>query len=291
MINNLAYQQAMKAFIFPGQGAQFTGMGLDLYNSGEKARNLFSKADEVLGFPLSEIIFHGSEDELRQTRATQPAVFVHSVISALCSEDQGADAVAGHSLGEFSALCYAGALAWEDALRLVYARALAMQRCCEKNPGAMAAVMGLEEEALARVLSSHNSTAVIANFNCPGQLVISGSVEAIRKASEACRAAGAKKVVLLPVSGAFHSPLMQDAAEEFAKTIEATEFRVPRCPVYQNVDGAPHRDPAEIRENLLRQLTSPVLWTTTVRNMRADGIDEFVEFGPGNVLSKLIRRI
>ncbi len=282
----------MKAFVFPGQGAQFVGMGKDLYESKPLAKELFDKANDVLGFKITDIMFDGTAEELKQTKVTQPAVFLHSVISALCmGDDFQPDMVAGHSLGEFSALVAAGALNFEDGLKLVHARALAMQKACEKAAGTMAAIIGLPDEKVEEICESIDGVVVAANYNCPGQLVISGEVEAVNAACEKMKEAGAKRALPLPVSGAFHSPLMQPAKDELQAAIETTEFSVPKCPVYQNVDAKPHTDAAEIKANLIAQLTSSVRWTASVQNMVADGADDFTECGPGKALQGMIGRI
>ena len=285
----------MKAFVFPGQGAQFSGMGHDLYESSPLARDLFERANTILGFHITDIMFTGSDEELRQTKVTQPAVFLHSVISALCLGDDFRPAmVAGHSLGEFSAMVASGALSFEDGLKLVYARAMAMQKACELQPSTMAAIIGLPDETIEDIckeITAGGHTVVAANYNCPGQVVISGSLEGIRLACEKFTEAGAKRALPLSVGGAFHSPLMEPAREELAAAIEATEFHTPQCPVYQNVDALPHTDPTEIKANLIAQLTSPVRWTQSVLHMVADGAEEFTECGPGNVLTGLIRKI
>ena len=285
----------MKAFVFPGQGAQFVGMGKDLYEGNPLAKELFDKANDILGYKITDIMFNGTDEELKQTKVTQPAVFLHSVISALCMGDAFAPSmVAGHSLGEFSALVAAGALSFEDGLKLVYARAMAMQKACDAAPSTMAAIIGLPDEKVEEICAEVNKeghVCVPANFNCPGQLVISGNIEAINEACEKLKAAGAKRALPLKVGGAFHSPLMQPAKDELQAAIEATEFSEPKCPVYQNVDAKPHTDAAEIKNNLIAQLTSSVKWTQCVQNMIADGADDFTECGPGKALQGMIARI
>lgn len=282
----------MKAFVFPGQGSQHTGMGRDLYESNPLAKELFDKADQILGYKITEIMFEGTDEQLKQTKVTQPAVFLHSVISALCmGEEFKPDMAAGHSLGEFSALTACGALSFEDGLKLVYARAMAMQKCCEKVPGTMAAVLALEDEVIEKICSETEGMVVAANYNCPGQVVISGESEAVQKACESLKAAGARRALPLPVGGAFHSPLMEPARVELAEAIGKTIFHKPICPVYQNVDALPHTDPEEIKANLLAQLTAPVKWTNSVKNMMSSGATEFVECGPGKVLTGLIGKI
>lgn len=285
----------MKAFVFPGQGSQFVGMGKDLYDNNPLAKELFDKADKTLGFKITDIMFAGTDEQLKETKVTQPAVYLHSVISALCLGDEfKPEMTAGHSLGEFSALVAAGALSFEDGLKLVAARANAMQKACEKNPGTMAAIIGLPDEKVVEIcdsVSKDGEVVVAANFNCPGQLVISGSKNGIDKACELLKDAGAKRALPLKVGGAFHSPLMQSAKDELQAAIEATNINTPKCPVYQNVDGKAHTDAAEIKANLIAQLTSSVRWTTSVQNMIAAGATEFVECGPGKALQGMIGRI
>ena len=281
----------MKAYIFPGQGSQFPGMAKELYDTDSRAREMFDRANEILGFNITDIMFNGTAEELKQTKVTQPAIFLHSVILAKCSPDFDPDMVAGHSLGEFSALTAAGALDFEDGLRLVSIRARAMQKACDANPGTMAAVLGLQTERIEEICAETEGVVVPANYNCEGQVVISGSCDAVAAASEKMKAAGAKRALQLPVGGAFHSPLMQPAADELAEGIASVEFRQPVCPVYQNVTALPTTDPEEIRRNLLAQLTAPVRWTQTVLNMAADGADTFIETGPGKVLQGLVSKI
>ena len=283
----------MKAYVFPGQGAQFVGMGRDLYEQSEIARTYFEKANEILGFRITDLMFDGTPEDLKQTKVTQPAVFLHSVISALVlGKDFKPDMVAGHSLGEFSALVAAKALSFEDGLKLVYKRALAMQKACEMEESTMAAVLGLSDEDVEEVCDSITTEVVVpANYNCPGQLVISGSVAGIDMACEALKEKGAKRALKLPVGGAFHSPLMQPAGEELQTAISNTLIVAPVCPVYQNVNAYPQTDPEAIKQNLIAQLTAPVRWTQTVMNMITDGADEFLEMGPGDVLKGLIKKI
>ena len=284
-----------KAYLFPGQGSQFPGMGKALYESSPEARALMERSNEVLGFRITDIMFDGTDEDLRQTKVTQPAVFLHSVISAMCmGEDFKPEMTAGHSLGEFSALVAAGALSFEDGLRLVYARAMAMQKACEAAPSTMAAIIGLPDEKVEEICAEVNregNVVIPANYNNPGQLVISGNIDAINEACAKLKEAGAKRALPLKVGGAFHSPLMQPAKDELQEAIEKTEVKAPVCPVYQNVDGKPHTDPAEIKQNLIAQLTSPVRWTQCVQNMIADGADDFTECGPGKALQGMIVKI
>ncbi len=283
----------MKAYVFPGQGAQFVGMGKDLYEQSALAKEYFEKANEILGYSITDLMFDGTPEDLKQTKVTQPAVFLHSVISALVlGEDFKPDMVAGHSLGEFSALVAAGALTFEDGLKLVYARAMAMQKACESEPSTMAAVLGLKDEDVEEVCESIKDAIVVpANYNCPGQLVISGSIEGVDKACELLKEKGAKRALKLPVGGAFHSPLMQPASEELQAAINTTNFKTPVCPVYQNVNAYPQTNPDDIKQNLIAQLTAPVRWTQTVKNMITDGADELIELGPGDVLKGLVKKI
>lgn len=282
----------MKAFVFPGQGAQYSGMGKDLYESYPLAKELFEEANEVLGFRITDVMFNGSADDLKQTKVTQPAVFLHSVIASKVMTIEQPAMVAGHSLGEYSALVACGCLSFGDALRLVSARARAMQKACEMQESTMAAVLGMEDSRVEEICQQISGEVVVAaNFNCPGQVVISGTKEGVSLACEALKAGGAKRALPLPVGGAFHSPLMQPAAEELKEAILATKFAQPICPIYQNVNALPQTDPEQIRQNLLLQLTAPVRWTQTVKNMIADGATEFYEFGPGDVLKGLIRKI
>lgn len=282
----------MKAYVFPGQGAQFTGMGKDLYDNSPLAKELFEKANEILGFRITDIMFEGTADELKQTKVTQPAIFLHSVILAkTLGENFKPDMVAGHSLGEFSALVANQTLSFEDGLKLVSQRAMAMQKACEIAPSTMAAVLGLEDAIVEEVCASVDGIVVAANYNCPGQLVISGETSAVEKACELLKERGAKRALLLPVGGGFHSPMMEPAREELAKAIENTHFSNPICPVYQNVTATAVSEPTEIKKNLIIQLTAPVKWTQSVQQMIADGGKEFIEVGPGNVLQGLIKKI
>jgi [acyl-carrier-protein] S-malonyltransferase len=281
-----------KAFVFPGQGSQFSGMGKDLFESNSTIKNLFQQANEILGFDLTKIMFEGSDDDLRQTNVTQPAIFVHSVATALASENFDPNMAAGHSLGEFSALVATKALNFEDGLKLVYKRAMAMQKACELVPGSMAAILGLDDAIVDEVCQSIKEEIVVAaNYNCPGQLVISGSVLGVELACEKLKAAGAKRALILQVGGAFHSPLMKPAEEELKAAIESTKFSTPVCSVYQNVTAKAHTNAEEIKSNLIKQLTAPVRWTESVRNMQNDGATQYVECGPGKVLQGLIKKI
>jgi len=280
----------MKAFVFPGQGAQFVGMGKSLYEKSSEAQSLFQRANEILGFSITDVMFQGPEEAQRQTKVTQPAVFLHSVVLAKLFPDFAPSMVAGHSLGEFSALVASKALNWEDGLRLVSARAQAMQAACELEPSTMAAIIGLDDAKVEEICAEIDEVVVPANYNCPGQLVISGSIKGVELACEKLKAAGAKRALPLKVGGAFHSPFMEVARKSLAEAIEKTEFHTPTCPIYQNVDGKPHTDPADIKANLVKQLTAPVRWTQIVRAMVADGAKSFVELGPGNVLQGLIKK-
>ncbi|MFM2135706.1 MAG: [acyl-carrier-protein] S-malonyltransferase [Bacteroidota bacterium] len=284
-----------KAYIFPGQGSQFSGMGKDLYEQHSSAKELFEKANEILGFSITDIMFNGSEEDLKQTKVTQPAIFLHSVVYAMTlGESFHPDMVAGHSLGEFSALVANKCLSFEDGLRLVKARAFAMQKACELKPSTMAAILNLDDQVVESIcdeISSSGHVVVAANYNCPGQLVISGSIEGVNQACEKMKAAGAKRALLLPVGGAFHSPLMEPARAELAQAIESTDFKTPVCPVYQNVNALPTTSPLEIRKNLVAQLTGPVRWTQTIQHMIADGAGQFIEVGPGKVLQGLVKKI
>lgn len=281
----------MKAYLFPGQGAQFSGMGRDLYENSPRARAVFDRANEVLGFDIVPIMFEGSDEQLRETAVTQPAIFIHSVAAASALDDFAPDMVAGHSLGEFSALVAAQALDYEDALRLVSIRARAMNEACRNNPGKMAAIINLDDNTLERICRETEGIVVPANFNSPGQTVISGEAKAVDRACEAAKAAGAKRALPLPVGGAFHSPLMEQARMELATAIDSAPFRKPVCPIFQNVDALPHTDPSEIKANLIAQLTSPVLWTRSMLNMLEAGATEFTELGPGTTLTNLLKRI
>ena len=282
----------MKAFVFPGQGAQFSGMGKELYENSSQAKELFAQANQVLGFDIMKIMFEGSDEELKQTKVTQPAIFLHSTILATCLGDTfKPDMVAGHSLGEFSALVANKTLNFEDGLKLVYQRALAMQKACEKEPSTMAAILGLEDTIVEEICESINGVVVAANYNCPGQLVISGSIPAVEEACLKLTEAGAKRALLLPVGGAFHSPLMEPAREELASAIESTLFNTPICPVYQNVTANAVINPIEIQKNLVLQLTAPVKWTQTMNQMIADGATEVIEVGPGKVLQGLFKKV
>ncbi|MCX7744489.1 MAG: ACP S-malonyltransferase [Flavobacteriales bacterium] len=282
----------MKALIFPGQGSQFPGMGKDLYQQSEKARALFEKANEILGFPITQIMFEGSEDQLRQTNVTQPAIFIHSVVQAMAADGAlSGDMVAGHSLGEFSALVVNHCLTFEDGLRLVARRANAMQKACEMQPSTMAAVLGLDDDTVEKICAQVDDVVVPANYNCPGQLVISGTIDGVNKACELLKQAGAKRAIILNVAGAFHSPLMEPARQELAEAIEQTPFQTPIWPVYQNINALPSSDPEIIRKNLIDQLTGAVRWTQTIQNMIQDGATEFIEVGPGKVLQGLVKKI
>lgn len=282
----------MKAYIFPGQGSQFSGMGKDLFDASAQAQSLFLQADEILGFAITKVMFEGTDEALKQTKVTQPAIFIHSVIKALITPDFQPDMVAGHSLGEFSALVAAGGLSFADGLKLVSQRALAMQKACEMNPSTMAAVLGLPDERIEEICASVQGEVVVAaNFNCPGQVVISGSHEGVRIAGELLKEAGAKRVLLLPVGGAFHSPLMEPAREELASAIKSTVLQTPLCPIYQNVNALPATDTATIKANLIAQLTAPVRWTQSVENMVNGGASTFIECGPGKVLQGLVKKI
>ena len=280
----------MKAYVFPGQGSQFPGMAKDLYDGNEKARQMLDKANEILGFRITDIMFNGTAEDLKQTKATQPAIFLHSVVLAACIPDFQPDMVAGHSLGEFSALVAAGAMDFEEGLKLVSIRAQAMQKACETNPGSMAAVLMLDDETIERICDETEGVVVAANYNCEGQVVISGEKEAVAAACAKMKEAGARRALELPVGGAFHSPLMEPARAELAEGIEKAVFHTPVCPVYQNVTARPSTDPAEIKANLLAQLTAPVKWTHSVQNMISDGAVHFIEIGPGKVLQGLISK-
>lgn len=282
----------MKAYVFPGQGAQFSGMGKDLYEASDIAKNMFQQANEILGFDIQRIMFEGTDEELKQTKVTQPAIFLHSTILAACLGDTfQPDMVAGHSLGEISSLVANGTLSFEDGLRLVSKRALAMQAACEAVPSTMAAILGLEDEVVEKICAETEGIVVAANYNCPGQLVISGSIPAVEAACAKLTEAGAKRAMILQVGGAFHSPLMEPAREELAKAIESTTFNTPKCPVYQNTNAKPVTDPSEIKKNLIEQLTAPVRWTQIMNNMIADGASEVIEVGPGKVLQGLFKKV
>lgn len=279
-----------KVYVFPGQGAQFSGMGKELYEQNAEAKAMFERANEILGFRITDIMFEGTSEELKQTKVTQPAIFLHSVILAKVLGVEPA-AVAGHSLGEFSALVVAGALSFEEGLQLVSKRAMAMQSACEATQGTMAAILALPDKTIEDICAKVEGVVIAANYNCPGQLVISGAIEAVNEACSQLKEAGARRALILPVGGAFHSPLMEPARQELAEAIEAASFNKPRCPIYQNVDAKPHTCPTEIKQNLMAQLTSPVRWTQTIEQMSADGFNSYIELGPGNVLQGLIRKI